>query len=112
MRRDGMNLLGFEAERIATLKAALEASEAEVARLRAVLVLIRSDCGQVCDTFDLCTHVACAASYRAWALANQALATMNRGRAPSVEHEPACLLGKYAYACCTCRPDGEAAGNG
>lgn len=106
MRRDGMNLFGFESERIAILKAALKASEAEGARLRAVLVLIRSDCGKVCDTFDTCPHVACASSYRAWALADQALAAMDRDRAPSVEHKPACLLGKYAYAGCTCSPAG------
>jgi hypothetical protein len=58
--------------------AELKASEAERDRLRDALVLIRTDCGQVCDTFEICTHAACASSYRAWALADQAVAATLR----------------------------------
>lgn len=45
----------------------------EQQRLRAALGAIRDQCGQVCERFEVCEHVACNASYQAWARADEAL---------------------------------------
>jgi hypothetical protein len=45
---------------------------------RSALRIIVSEYGQVCENFELCTHVACRASYGAWAVADEAL----RGEVP------------------------------
>lgn len=42
-------------------------------RFRTALQEIRKE-GKVCSTYETCRHVACASSYRAWAIADEALA--------------------------------------
>lgn len=44
--------------------------------LRAALQRIHDKCGQVCNKFELCDHLACNASYTAWAIADAALRGM------------------------------------
>jgi hypothetical protein len=46
---------------------------ADNARLTAALERIRSQCGKVCDDFELCRHRACQSSYEAWSIADAAL---------------------------------------
>ncbi len=41
--------------------------------LMCALVDIRGQCGKVCDEYEICTHIACSSSHRAWELADQAL---------------------------------------
>jgi hypothetical protein len=52
--------------------------QGEEQRLRAVLQTIRDECGQVCYQYETCQHAACSGSYKAWALADQALAGGSR----------------------------------
>lgn len=58
---------------------------AEIARLTAALRRIHDESGKVCDTFEVCTHRACAASYTAWAIADAAL----KGMTPEEENQRA-----------------------
>ena len=51
-----------------------DAARADVDRLRAALLEIRTSYGRVCPEYELCTHAACASSYGAWATADIALA--------------------------------------
>lgn len=37
------------------------------------LRMIKSECGQVCDDFELCTHRSCQSSCNAWFIAEAAL---------------------------------------
>ena len=47
--------------------------DSEAERLRAALQRIKSECGRVCATFEICTHVACQSSVAAWMIADAAL---------------------------------------
>jgi hypothetical protein len=40
---------------------------------KTALLRIRDECGQVCDTFEMCHHRACSASFNAWSIADAAL---------------------------------------
>jgi len=57
------------------------AAEARCERYRGALQAIKDSCGRVCEEFELCAHPACTSSYRAWALADAALALGDAGAA-------------------------------
>ena len=50
-----------------------EIVEREYERFRAALMEIKEQCGKVCSEYDVCTHVACSSSHRAWEIADRAV---------------------------------------
>lgn len=42
-------------------------------KYRKALEEIVNTCGHVCNDFELCSHVGCSSSYRAWYIASKAL---------------------------------------
>ena len=53
--------------------------ETEVKVLRKALDLIHNE-GKVCDSYETCSHIACASSYTSWAYADQALSIIKELR--------------------------------
>ena len=47
-----------------------EELEARLGAADAVIREIRDRCGKVCETYEICEHVACQSSYTAWAIAD------------------------------------------
>lgn len=55
---------------------------AEVQRLRAALEQIRDRSPVVCGEYEICRHVGCASSHRAWEIADAALRGLERSCHP------------------------------
>lgn len=54
-----------------------KSADAEITNLQeqlraaeAALTHIKTDCGKVCEEYEICTHIACQSSYNAWAIAD------------------------------------------
>ncbi len=45
----------------------------EIDRHRKALIEIHEHCGRVCNQYEICTHVACSSSHRAWEIADKVL---------------------------------------
>jgi hypothetical protein len=45
----------------------------EIDRHRKALKEIHEHCGRVCEEYEICTHVACSSSHRAWEIADKVL---------------------------------------
>jgi len=46
---------------------------AKVQMMFKALTEIKSDCGKVCEDFELCAHIACQSSVGAWIIADKVL---------------------------------------
>ena len=58
------------------LREGIQTLRAQHAALVAGLREIKNTQGKVCETYELCTHVACQSSYHSWSIADELLATL------------------------------------